>query len=193
MRGLLAGSLVVVLCMTRAFAADSPDTIRMAYAMREAVNDPSGTQVKSLLKAGFPPNHPIGCGTFDALDAAVARQNAAAVGVLLRYGAHPKPETFVDAAFLSSEPASLSILKQFLAVGADVNSVRVYRPKPSMTWTALDQAVWRQHAVVVKWLLAQRGIEVNVVNGDRQTPLMIAREKGDPGIIAMLVAAGARE
>jgi ankyrin repeat protein len=165
----------------------------MAYAMREAVGDSSGSQVMALLEAGFPPNHPVGCGTYDALDAAVARQNPVAVGVLLKYGAHPKPSTFVDAAFLSSEGASLSILKQFVAAGVDVNSVRVYPPKPSMTWTALDQAVWRQHAAVVEWLLAQHGIAVNVVNGDRQTPLMIARQKGDPGIIAMLVAAGARE
>jgi hypothetical protein len=106
MRRLLAVSLALVVFTTSAFAGDSPDTIRLAYAMRTAVGDPSGSEVRSLLEAGFPPNHPIGCGTF------------------------------VDAAFLSSEPASLSILKQFLAAGADVNSVRVYSPKPNMTWTA---------------------------------------------------------
>jgi hypothetical protein len=39
---------------------------------------------------------------------------------------------------------------------------------------------------VVKLLLAQRGIRVNVLNGDGQTPLTIAREKGDPTIVRML-------
>ena len=52
--------------------------------------------------------------------------------------------------------------------------------------TALDKAVWRQHPRVVKLLLAQRGIRVNVLNGDGQTPLTIAREKGDPTIVRML-------
>jgi len=61
---------------------------------------------------------------------------------------------------------------------------------PRMISTALDQAVWRQHPRVVKFLLPQKGIRVHVVNGDGQTPLMIARQKGDPVIVRMLEEAG---
>ena len=55
-----------------------------------------------------------------------------------------------------------------------------------MISTALDQAVWRQHPRVVKFLLPQKGIRVNVVNGDGQTPLMIAGQNGDPAIVRLL-------
>jgi ankyrin repeat protein len=172
--------------------ADSPKDLRMAYAMQQAVlRDQNLAKIEELLNAGFKPSHPIGCGTFDALDGAVEVQNPQMVSLLLKHGARPKESTVVAAAFLSNEDASLDILKQFLAVGANVNSLRVYSQNPPMTWTPLDQAVWREHADVVKLLLAQRGVHVNVINGDGQTPLMIAVQKGNKDIVQMLLAAGA--
>jgi ankyrin repeat protein len=189
---LLTVSLLIALSVVNLSAADAFTGPRMAYSMQQAVlRDQDLAKIEALLIAGFKPSEAIGCGTFDALDGAVEVQNPAMVRLLLKYGARPKQSTVVAAAFLGSETASLDILKQFLAAGASVNSLQIYSQNSQMTWTPLDQAVWRQHATVVKLLLAQKGLRVNVINGDGQTPLMIAVEKGDQDIVKMLLAAGA--
>lgn len=184
--------VLLFLALAVTVAAETPKDLSLANAMQQAVlRDQDLARIEGLLKAGFPPGHPIGCGTYDSLDGAVQIENPAMVRLLLKYGARPKQETVVRAAFMNSETASLDILKQFLAVGADVNSQEVYSLDPHMTWTPLDQAVWREHRDVVRLLLAQKGIRVNVVNGDSQTPLMIAVEKGNQSIVQMLLLAGA--
>jgi ankyrin repeat protein len=192
MRSFPIFSLLFAISPITAFAADKPNDLQMAYAMQQAVlRDQDLNKMEALLKAGFNPSRPIGCGTFDSLDGAVEMENPEMVRLLLKYGARPKESTVVAAAFLNPETASLDILRQFLAVGANVNSLQIYSQNAHMTWTPLDQAVYREHADVVKLLLAQKGIRVNVVNGDGQTPLIIAVQKGNQEIVKMLLAAGA--
>jgi ankyrin repeat protein len=149
------------------------------------------SQVESYLKAGFDPQSPIGCGTFDSLDGAVFNQNPDMVALLLRYGARPKESTFVNAAFLDPPEMAVRIVSAFLQAGSDVNSKMFYRETPSRYWTALHQAVWRQNVELVHLLVSQKGISLNDVDGDGYTALEIAQQKGNTTIVGLLLAAGA--
>jgi uncharacterized protein len=57
--------------------------------------------------------------------------------------------------------------------------------------TPIHQAVWRENAELTTYLLAQEGIQLDLLNVDGYTPLMIAVEKGSEEIFEMLLAAGA--
>jgi ankyrin repeat protein len=181
--------LLAGLQVCAAVAAD-PDP-RWQDMQQAVLRDQNLSAVEGYLKAGFDPQSPIGCGTFDSLDGAVTNQNPEMVELLLRYGARPKESTFVDAAFLSSPEIAVRIVSAFLQAGADVNSKDHYRPTPSMYWTALDKAVWRQNVALVRLLLSQKGISLNDVNGDGQTALEIAQEKHNATIVNLLLEAGA--
>lgn len=182
---LLLASLHVCLA-----AGADPDT-RWQGMQTAVLHEQNLSQVESYLKAGFDPQSPIGCGTFDSLDGAVLNHNVDMVALLLRYGARPKESTFVDAAFLDSPEIAVRIVSAFLQAGSDVNSKRRYSGAPSQYWTALDQAVWRQNVELVRLLVSQKGISLNDINGDGYTPLEIAQQKGNATIVGLLLEAGA--
>lgn len=144
-----------------------------------------------LLKAGFNPQAPIGCGTFDSLDGAVYRANPEMVELLLRYGARPNESTFVQAAFLIPFDSAVRIVTEFLQAGADVNSKMRYSENPAKYWTALHQAVWHQNSDLVRLLLAQKDVSLNDIDGDGYSALAIANKNGDGTIADLLLRAGA--
>ena len=83
------------------------------------------------------------------------------------------------------------MVKAFIEAGVSVNAKKYGSPKETRPTIALHNAVWRQHAKVVEFLLKQERIELNLLNVDGRTPLMIAVEKGNEEIVDMLLAAGA--
>jgi ankyrin repeat protein len=164
-----------------------------AYAMQKAIMvDQDVRKVEEYLKAGFDPKSPIGCGTFDALDGAVHKQNAEMAALLIRHGAKPKEGAFVQAAIGASHAEACKIVQLFLEAGADVNSKSRYSLNQSMYWTALHYAIFRENVDLVRLLLSQKKISVNDVDGDGKTPLQIAGEKGNKQLVEMLVQAGAK-
>ena len=157
---------------------------------RAILRDRDQGEVEKYLKAGFDLRWPIGCGTFDVLDGAVAIEDPEMVALLLRYGARPKESTFVEAAFRPAPDKAVRIIAAFLQAGADVNS-KEYTPGNRIGyWTALHWAVWRQNFQLVRLLLAQKGVLLNDVDGDGYTTLDIAKDKGDATILALLLQAG---
>jgi ankyrin repeat protein len=171
--------------------AAPPSQQDMQRNMQRAIlRDQDQSEVEKYLKAGFDLRWPIGCGTFDALDGAVAIKDPEMVALLLRYGARPKESTFVQAAFRPAPDKAVRIIAAFLQAGADVNS-KEYTPGNRIGyWTALHKAVWRQNFELVRLLLAQKGVSLNDVDGDGYTTLDIAKDKGDATILALLLQAG---
>ncbi len=164
-----------------------------AYAMQQAVmvEQDVGT-VERYLKEGFDASKPIGCGSFDALDGAVYCQNTEIAALLIKHGARPRESTFVEAAFGAAPKKAVEMVRLFLEAGASVNSKSRYSLDASMYWTALHRAVYRENVELVKLLLSKKGISVNDVNGDGHTALVIARQKKNAALIALLEGAGGR-
>jgi ankyrin repeat protein len=187
--------LLLLTCLQASAAvaqtAAPPSQQDMQRNMQRAIlRDRDHSEVEKYLKAGFDLRWPVGCGTFDALDAAVAIEDPEMVALLLRYGARPKESTFVEAAFRPAPDKAVRIIAAFLQAGADVNS-KEYTPGNRIGyWTALHQAVWRQNFELVRLLLAQKGVSLNDVDGDGYTTLDIAKDKGDATILALLLQAG---
>jgi hypothetical protein len=68
--GTILALVLAVATLNVSAAADSPPPYQ---SMQRAVLwDRSVPEVETLLKAGFDPRSPIGCGSFDALDGAIA-------------------------------------------------------------------------------------------------------------------------
>lgn len=175
--------LLLACCATATGGA--PADVALAYEMQHAVLPfPDLQKAEALLKDGFDPATPIGCGTFDSLDAAVTTMNADTAELLLRYRAKPKPATMVQAAFVASHDSALQMVRAFLKTGCPVNST-------DGTGTALHKAVWRRNVELVSLLLAQKDIALDGLDIDDRTPLMIAVEKGDRRLVEMLLKAGA--
>jgi ankyrin repeat protein len=188
--------LLLLTCLQAATAvaqtAASPPQEEMQRNMQRAIlRDRDRSEVEKYLQAGFDLHWPIGCGTFDALDGAVSIGDPEMVTLLLRYGARPKESTFVRAAFRPAADKAVKIIAAFLQAGADVNS-KDYTPGNRIGyWTALHWAVWQQNVELVRLLLSQKGVSLNDVDGDGQTALNIAKDKGDATIVALLLQAGA--
>jgi ankyrin repeat protein len=158
---------------------------------RAVLVDQDLSAVERLLRAGFNPQTPIGCGTYDAMDGAVDEANPKMVALLLRHGARPKESTLPRAAFLTPFDSALKIVTELLQAGTDVNSKMRYSENPAWYWTALHNAVWRQNVDLVRLLVAQKDISLNDINGDGYSALAIAKEKGNSTIADLLLRAGA--
>jgi|ERR1039458_9426428 ankyrin repeat protein len=191
----LAGFLLTtfsVVCLAQTATNNAPLWAQMQSAVLLETNL---DKVKALVKAGFDINSPIGCGTYNALDGAVQRQNVKMVKWLLANGAKSKGSALLQAAWCDNLDHSYQIAAALLKAGADVNYKENY-PNPAFhsalpLSTPLHHACYRGNSAVVKLLLDQRGIELNTIDVDNCTPLMLAAGKGNGEIVGLLLKAGA--
>ena len=72
-----------------------------------------------------------------------------------------------------------------------VNAKSYYSGDNTRYTQPLHRAVWRHNTELIAWLLKQEGIELDNLNVDGYTPLMIAVEHGREDIVDILLAAGA--
>lgn len=158
-------------------------------------------QLKQLIQQGADVNTPIGFNrmrkegdgpssrtpTAWPLDGAVQQCQMEMVKLLLASGAKFRGGELAMAAFVGRQNESLAMVKALIEAGADVNS-----PQRESGHTALFWASFNGYKDMVKLLLAQPGIQLDVINIDGQTALMAAAEKGHAEISEMLLKAGAK-
>jgi hypothetical protein len=173
---------------TQPEAAESDESVRvdaLAMAMQSAVlHKQDLTQIKQILKAGFKIDDPIGCGTFNCLDGAVAVHNMQLLNFFLASGAKPKGSALFHAVWCKDPDASFQMVQALLKAGADAN----YQ---SQGLSPIGSACFLGRPAVVDLLLSRPGIEFNDMDTDNRTPLMWAAEKGNEKIVALLLAKGA--
>lgn len=160
--------------------------------MQSAVlgKQPNLKKVEELLKAGFDVNAPIGCGTFNALDGAVLKQNLEMVQLLLAHGAKPKGNALISACSIPNQ--NVEIVKALLDAGANVNYRDYYdKSNPKHFTTAIHQAAVTGNEKLVRLLLSQKNILINESDSYGKTPLMIAVQNGHSDVVNMLIKAGA--
>ena len=166
-----------------------------AQMQRAVLLETNLAKVEVIVKAGFDINSPIGCGSYNALDGAVQRQNLQMVKWLLANGAKPKGSALLQAAWCDNVNDSVEMVTALLKAGADVNYQENY-PNPAFhsalpLSTPLHHACYNGNSAVVKILLDQQGIKLNTIDVDNCTPLMWAARKGNGEIVGLLLKAGA--
>lgn len=189
--GLLLTTVSVV-CLAQTTTNKVPLWAQMQHAVLVETNL---AEVQTLVKAGFDINSPIGCGSYNALDGAVQRQNVKMVKWLLANGAKPKGSALLQAAWCDNVDDSVQMVAALLKAGVDVNYKENY-PNPAFhsdlpLSTPLHHACYKGNSAVVKLLLEQQGIELNTIDVDNFTPLMWAARKGNSEIVDLLLKAGA--
>jgi len=174
---------------TTSFAAEVPTWAQMQQAV---MPQPNPAKIRELVQSGVDPNAPIGCGTFAPLNGAIYMQNSEAVELLLSLGAKPTDRQIVAAAFCANLDAALKIVKALHQAGASVNAWSYYgRGQEEREFQPIHWAVIRENKDLVAYLLLQKGIELDNLDIDGKTPLMIAVEKGNEELVGMLLDAGA--
>ena len=197
MKNILLTIVALFACTALAQAAEPPpkmwDVIYGSSFTRLA-------QLKELIKKGADVNAPIGFSrmakvgedpssrtpTAWPLDGAVQQGQMDMVKLLLASGAKFHGGEPAKAASVGSGNESLAMVTVLIEAGADVNS-----PDPEYGDTALFWASYKGNKDLVKLLLAQPGIKLDVINIDGATALMGAAEKGHLEIVEMLLKAGA--
>ena len=76
-------------------------------------------------------------------------------------------------------------VKALLAGGADPTL------RDAIGDTPLHSAAWSGGLGIVQLLVAHKAVDVNAVNGERRTALMLAAQKGHTDIVCALLSAGA--
>lgn len=158
-------------------------------------------EVQRILKAGFDINAPIGCGTFNSVDGAVAVGNVKILKYLLAHGAEPKGWALYQAAWCQKPEVSYQLADALLKAGANAGykqSWPAYNttgdtrlPATNRFETPLHVACYLGNESVVELLLKQPGGDLNGLNIDGSTPLMNAARKGNRKIIKLLLDKGA--
>ena len=159
-------------------------------------------QLKELIKQGADVNAPIGFNrmlnegenpssssrkaTAWPLDVAVQQAQVDMVKLLLANGAKFHGGELAKAAFADNQDESLAMVTALIEAGADVNS-----PHADYRHTALFWASFKGNKTLVRLLLAQPGIKLDVINIDGDTALMAAAEHGHAEIVELLLKAGA--
>ena len=74
-----------------------------------------------------------------------------------------------------------SLVKELLCSGADVNCSDNYG------WSGLHIAACYNYRELLELLLAQTGVDVNIMNSHRKTPLMMACDRGNENFVRLAV------
>lgn len=178
MRDVIYGSSVNAVKLKRL------DQLKELVKQGADVNAPIG--FNRMLKEGESPSSSSRKATSWPLDVAVQQAQVEMVQLLLANGAKFHGGELAKAAFAGNHEESLAMVTALIAAGADVNS-----PHPDYRHTALMWASYKGDRSVVVLLLAQPGIQLDLINIDGDTALMAAAEKGHSDIVELLLKAGA--
>jgi hypothetical protein len=148
-------------------------------------------EIQRILKAGFKIDDPIGCGTFNSLDGAVAVENLEILKFLLASGARPKNSALLQAVWSHHPDVSRQMVEMLLKAGADPNYKDCYMGDTNRFNTPLHVACYQGYLADVQLLVNQPGVELNSIDIDGYTPLMLAVSKGNKEIVGLLLAKGA--
>jgi hypothetical protein len=158
-------------------------------------------EIQRILKAGFNINDPIGCGTFNSVDGAVALGNVKMLKFFLANGAQPKSSALLQAVWCKQPKVSLEMVETLLQAGADAGYKEYYRgdwvtgdthlADTNRFNSPLHVAAYQGYAEVVELLLSHKGVELNALDINGYTPLMRAVEKRNEKIVKLLLAKGA--
>ena len=157
-------------------------------------------EMKRILAAGFKIDDPIGCGTFNSVDGAVAVGNLEILKFLLAKGAQPKGSALMQA--VSKKPeVSFRLVEALLKAGADPHYKERYpenyftgdthQPDTNRFSSPLHVACYRGNYEVAELLLKHPGDELNALDIDGRTPLMWATEQGHEKVVKLLLGKGA--
>ena len=192
---------IMVLLMLAAIAqADKP--LPPMQTMQAVMYDLGGASplepLTELIQQGADVNAPIGfhrmlregedpaslVGTTWPLDVALQRSRMDMVRLLLAHGAKLHGSEIAEAALCGNGGVALEMAEVLLKAGADPNSRFNGCP-------AIQLAIANRNNAFVKLLLTQRGIQLNELDPDGNTALIIAAMHGSTENMEMLLHAGA--
>lgn len=186
----------------RANAKLTEGQLELGLRMQKAVlTDQDMGEIQQILKAGFNINDPIGCGTFNCVDGAVAIGNVKMLKFFLAKGAQPKSSALMQSVWCKDPGVSFQLVQTLLKAGADAGYKEYFpkeyvtgdthKPDPSRFTSPLHVACYQGYSEVVELLLSRPGVAINALDIDGCTPLMWAVEKGNRKIVGLLLAKGA--
>lgn len=179
-------------CRCWAQPASAPHAMPLWMQMQKAVLQKQDlNEIRRILKAGFKIDDPIGCGTFNSVDGAVAVENLAILRFLLSSGAKPKGSALLQAVRSHHPAISRQMVAMLLKAGANPNYKDCYMGDTNAFSTPLGTACYQGYLADVRLLVNQPGVELNDIDIDGYTPLMWAVSKGDKEIVSLLLAKGA--
>lgn len=159
------------------------------------------SEIQEILQAGFNVDGPIGCGTFNSIDGAVAVGNVEILKFFLAKGAQPKGEALLHAVRGQKPNVSFQLVKVLLEAGADAGYKEYFpkhyvtgdthKPDPSRFSSPLHAASYKGDFKVAELLLSRPGVELDKLDIDGRTPLMWAAEKGNEEVVRLLLSKGA--
>ena len=169
-----------------------PNSAVLGMQMQQAVlQNQDLNEIQRILKVGFKIDDPIGCGTFNAVDGAVAVENLEILKFLLASGARPKNSALLQAVWSHHPDISRQMVEMLLKAGADPNYKDCYMGDTNRFSTPLHVACYQGYLADVQLLVNQPGVELNSIDIDGYTPLMWAVCKGNKEIVGLLLAKGA--
>ena len=174
----------------------SPSTVTnsavLGMQMQQAVLQKQDlNEIQRILKAGFKIDDPIGCGTFNSVDGAVAVENLEILKFFLASGARPKNSALYQAVWSHHPDISRQMVEMLLKAGADPNYKDCYMGDTNRFNTPLHVACYQGYLADVQLLVNQPVVELNLIDIDGYTPLMMAVCKGNKEIVGLLLAKGA--
>ena len=197
-----AGTLLVQKSRVRNLPTNARANAELGQRMQKAVlTDQDMGEIEQILRAGFKIDDPIGCGTFNCVDGAVAVGNVKMLKFFLANGAQAKSSALMQAAWCKDSKVSFQLVQALLNAGAEAG-YREYFPTNYVTGdthepdsrrftSPLHVACYQSYSDVTELLLSRPGVEINALDIDGRTPLMWAADKGNKKIVAMLLAKGA--
>jgi len=148
-------------------------------------------EIQRILQAGFKLDDPIGCGTFNSVDGAVAVENLEILKFFLASGARPKGSALLQAVWSHHPDISRRMVEMLLKAGADPNYKDCYMGDTNRFNTPLHIACYQGYFADVQLLVNQSNAELNLIDIDGYTPLLRAVAKGNKEIVGLLLAKGA--
>jgi ankyrin repeat protein len=185
-------SLFLLVSVCGGQPSPAPSSAVLGMQMQQAVLQKQDlNEIQRILKAGFKIDDPIGCGTFNSVDGAVAVENLEILKFLLASGARPKNSALLQAVWSHHPDISEQMVEALLKAGADPNYKDCYMGDTNRFSTPLHIACYQGYFAVVQLLVSQPGVELNTIDIDGYTPLMLAVCKGNKEIVGLLLAKGA--